>query len=229
MVVLKDTASHMVLMPPPIGGISPTHVTLKSREGLIRIFDPTQYGSTATSFRSYGPISRFDHHRKYSNKIDPDRSVIYAGLTLSCCLVEVFGDCGVIALEQRQVAFLTLTNDIKLLDIRGSGSMGAGTVAAISGVTQRDISQAWGKYFYEHPELYDEIEGLIFSARKRVEVSSTSASLASGAHNGEDAIVLYERAKPKIESARVGVLNLNHPDLVAPILEIAEVHGLFVK
>ena len=91
--------------------------------------------------------------------------------------------------------------------------MGAGTVAAISSITQRDISQAWGKYFYEHPEIYDEIEGLIFS----------------GAHNGEDAIVLYERAKPKIESARIEVLNLNHPDLVAPIFGIAEVHGLLVR
>ena len=203
----------VVRMPPPIGGISPTHVTLKSGEVLVRIFDPTRYGATATSFRNYGPISRFDHHREYSDKIDPDRSVIYAGLTLSCCLVEIFGDGGIIAVEQQQVAFLTLTNNIKLLDIRGSGAMGAGTVAAISSITQRDISQAWGKYFYEHPELYDEIEGLIFS----------------GAHNGEDAIVLYERAKPKIESARVEILNLNHPDLVAPILEIAEVHGLLVK
>ncbi|MEO1004556.1 MAG: RES family NAD+ phosphorylase [Cyanobacteria bacterium J06638_38] len=203
----------LVRMPPPIGGISPTHVTLKSGEVLIRIFDPTRYDATATSFRNYGPISRFDHHGSYKNKIDPNRTVIYAGLTLSCCLVEIFGDGGIIAIEQQQVAFLTLTNNIKLLDIRGSGAMGAGTVAAISSITQRDISQAWGKFFYEHPELYDEIEGLIFS----------------GAHNGEDAIMLYERAKPKIESARVEILNLNHPDLVAPILEIAEVHGLLIR
>ncbi len=203
----------VIRKPPPTGGISPTHVTLKSGEVLIRIFDPTRYGITATSFRSYGPISRFDHHGSYKNKIDPDRSVIYTGRTLSCCLVEIFGDGGIIALEQQQVAFLTLTSNIRLLDIRGSGAMGAGTVAAISSITQRDISQAWGKYFYEHPEIYAEIEGLIFS----------------GAHNGEDAIMLYERAKPKIESARVEVLNLNHPDLVAPILEIAEVHGLLVK
>ena len=41
--------------------------------------------------------------------------------------------------------------------------------------------------------------------------------------------MLYERAKPKIEPSRVEVLSLNHPDLVAPILEIAEVHGLLVK
>ena len=41
--------------------------------------------------------------------------------------------------------------------------------------------------------------------------------------------MLYERAKPKIKSAKVEILNLNHPDLVAPILEIAKAHGLLVK
>ena len=202
----------VVNMPPPIGSISPQYVILKSGEELMRIFDPTRYGATATSFRNYGPISRFDHHREYSNKIDPNRSVIYAGLTLSCCLVEIFGDGGVIEIKQQQVAFLTLTTSINLLDIRGSGAMGAGTVAAISSITQRDISQAWGKYFYENSQLYSEIDGLIFS----------------GAHNGENAIVIYERAKSKIESAFVEVLNLNHPDLLELIFEIAEVHRLTI-
>lgn len=202
----------VVNMPPPIGSISPQYVILKSGEELMRIFDPTRYGATATSFRNYGPISRFDHHREYSNKIDPNRSVIYAGMTLSCCLVEIFGDGGVIEIKQQQVAFLTLTTSINLLDIRGSGAMGAGTVAAISSITQRDISQAWGKYFYENSQLYSEIDGLIFS----------------GAHNGENAIVIYERAKSKIESAFVEVLNLNHPDLLELIFEIAEVHRLTI-
>ena len=203
----------IVRMPPPLGGISPQYVTLKKGEELVRIFDPTSYGATAVGFRNYGPISRFDHHREYLDKIDPDRSVIYLGKSLSCCLVEIFGDGDVIELKQQKTAFLTLPKDLKLLDLRGSGAMGAGTVSAVSAITQRDISQAWGKYFYEHPELYDEIEGLIFS----------------GAHNGEDAIMLYERAKVKIESARVEILNLNHPDLVAPIFEIAEVHGLLIR
>ncbi|MEO1673618.1 MAG: RES family NAD+ phosphorylase [Cyanobacteria bacterium J06631_2] len=204
----------VVRMPPPVGGISPTHITLKSKEVLIRIFDPTRYGATSIGFRNYGPISRFDHHGSYKDRIDSNRSVIYVGRTLSCCLVEIFGDGGIIAVEQQQVAFFTLiNNNIRLLDLKGSGAMGAGTVAAISSVTQRDISQAWGKYFYEHPELYGEIDGLMYS----------------GAHNGEDAIMLYERAKPKIKSAKVEILNLNHPDLVAPILEIAKAHGLLVK
>jgi hypothetical protein len=199
-------------MPPPIGSIVPQYLTLKKGEQFIRIFDPTRYGATATNFRNYGPISRFDHHRERSNNIDPDRSVIYAGRTFSCCLVEIFGDGGIIALEQQQVAFLTLTSKLKLLDLRGSGAMGAGTVAAISSITQRDISQAWGKYFYDNPNLYGEIDGLLFS----------------GAHNGEDAFVLYERAKPKIESAKMNILSLNHPDLLQQIFEIAEVHGLLV-
>jgi hypothetical protein len=202
----------VVRMPPPTGSITPLHLTLGIGAELIRIFDPTKYSATAIGFRNYGPISRFDHHRKYPNKIDPDRSVIYAGRTLSCCLVEIFGDGGVIEVKQQQVAFITLTDSLQLLDLRGSGAMAAGTVAALSGITQRQISQAWGKYFYENPELYDTLDGLIFS----------------GAHNGEDAIILYERAKPKIESAKTEILNLNHPNLIEPILEIAEVHKLIV-
>jgi hypothetical protein len=141
-------------MPPPMGSISPQHTILKSGEELIRIFDPSRYNATATSFRNYGPISRFDHQREYSNKIDLDRSVIYASKTLSCCLVEIFGDGGIIELKEQQIAFITLTTSLKLLDLRGSGAMVAGTFAAISSITQRNISQAWGRYFYENSHLY---------------------------------------------------------------------------
>lgn len=202
----------IVRVPPPNGGISPQYVTLKKGEELVRIFDPTSYGATAVGFRNYGPISRFDHHREYPDKIDPDRSVIYLGKSLSCCLVEIFGDGDVIELRQQKIAFLTLPRDLKLLELRGSGAMGAGTVSAISAITQRDISQAWGKYFYDNSQLYGEVDGLIFS----------------GAHNAEDAIMLYERAKSIVQWAKVEVLDLNHPDLIELILEIAEIHGLLV-
>jgi hypothetical protein len=203
----------VVRLPPPIGGISPQHITINSGDKLIRIFDPTQYGSKAASFRNYGSISRFDHHREYLHKIDPDRSVIYAGQTLSCCLVEVFGEGGVIEIKQQQIAFITLTTSLKLLNLIGSGAMGAGTVAAISGITQRDISQSWGRYFYENHQLYGLIDGLIFS----------------GAYNGENVVFLYERAKPKIEVAKTEVINLDHPDFLELILETAAIHGLVVR
>ena len=203
----------VVHFPPPSRSIAPKFVTLVRNDILIRIFDPTKYDATAISFRNYGPISRFDHHRECPQGLDPDRSVIYAGRTLSCCIVEIFGTGGVVKLERQQTAFITLKDSLKLLDLRGSAAMAAGTVAALSSITQRDISQAWGKYFYENPQLYGNIDGLIFS----------------GAHNGEDAICLYERAESKLASAKIEILPLNHPDLRDGILSIAKNHGLLVK
>lgn len=203
----------VVHFPPPSRSIAPKFVTLVRNDILIRIFDPTKYDATAISFRNYGPISRFDHHRECPQRLDPDRSVIYAGRTLSCCIVEIFGTGGVVKLERQQTAFITLKDSLKLLDLRGSAAMAAGTVAALSSITQRDISQAWGKYFYENPQLYGNIDGLIFS----------------GAHNGEDAIALYERAESKLASAKIEILPLNHPDLRDGILSIAKNHGLLVK
>lgn len=203
----------VVHLPPPLRSIVPKFVTLNRNDELLRIFDPTKYENTAVSFRNYGPVSRFDHHRQYSNKIDSERSVIYAAPTLSCCLVEIFGDGGVIRIEQQQLAFITLKDTLKLLDLRGSGAMAAGTLAALSSITERNISQAWGRYFYENPQLYGEIDGLIFT----------------GAHNGEDAVCFYERAKTKMASAKVEVLNLNHPDLRDTILSIAKNHSLIVN
>ena len=203
----------VVHFPPPSRSIAPKFVTLVLNDILIRIFDLTKYDATAISFRNYGPISRFDHHRECPQRLDPDRSVIYAGRTLSCCIVEIFGTGGVVKLERQQTAFITLKDSLKLLDLRGSAAMAAGTVAALSSITQRDISQAWGKYFYENPQLYGNIDGLIFS----------------GAHNGEDAIALYERAESKLASAKIEILPLNHPDLRDGILSIAKNHGLLVK
>ena len=203
----------VVHLPPPLRSITPKFVTLNRNDVLLRIFDPTKYDATGTSFRNYGPISRFDHHRESKNRVDPERSITYAGFTLSCCLAEIFSDGGIIRIEQQQLAFITLKNAFKLLDLRGAAAMAAGTLAAISSITERNISQAWGCYFYENSQLYSEIDGLIFA----------------GAHNGEDAVCLCERAEPKLTSAEVKTLNLNHPDLRDTILLIAERHGMIVK
>ena len=227
----------VVHLPPPLRSIAPKFVTLDRNDVLLRIFDceasrrhPTKYNATATDFRNYGPVSRFDHHQEYPDKIDPERSIIYASPTLSCCLVEIFGDGGIIRIEQQQLAFITLENAFKLLDLRGSAAMGAGLkqsftvvedndlpfqgcLAALSSITERNISQVWGRYFYEKPQLYDEIDGLIFA----------------GAHNGEDAVCLYERAESKLASAHIEILNLNHPDLRDTILSIAKNHSLIVS
>jgi hypothetical protein len=91
--------------------------------------------------------------------------------------------------------------------------MAAGTVSAVSGTTLRKISQAWGRYFYENPQLYGQVDGLIFS----------------GAHNAEDAIALYERAESKLALTKVKVLELAHPELKTAIFKIAARHSLLVE
>ena len=88
--------------------------------------------------------------------------------------------------------------------------MKAGTVSAIAKTAQRKLSQAWSCYFYEHPELYSEIEGLIFS----------------NAHNDEDAIALYERAKPNLDSSKILTLPLDSVALRPAIAECAIANNL---
>ncbi len=42
------------------------------------------------------------------------------------------------------------------------GAMRAGSVAALAKTAERACSQAWGRYVYEHPELYGMVDGLRF-------------------------------------------------------------------
>ena len=87
--------------PPPTRNITPQFQELKPGMTLQRIFDPNKYGATAIDFRYYGPFSRFDHQRSQRKpEIDKERGIIYAGLDLSCCLIEVFGDDEIIRIQQ---------------------------------------------------------------------------------------------------------------------------------
>jgi hypothetical protein len=51
---------------------------------------------------------------------DPERGISYAGLTLSCCLVECFGDTGVIEIKGQQIGRIQLNRDLTLLDLRAN-------------------------------------------------------------------------------------------------------------
>lgn len=127
-------------------------------------------------------INRFDHqHLPASGNCaeDPERGISYAGLTLSCCLVECFGDTGVIEIKGQQIGRIQLTRDLTLLDLRANGAMRAGSVAALAKVANRHLSQAWSRYFYEQTDLYGQIDGISFL----------------NAHNDEEAFALYERAQ----------------------------------
>lgn len=195
--------------PPPLPNlkISPVWKILPPKTQLRRIFNPTKYQTKATTFRYYGPIGRFDHQKHSLNQPAQDlaRGINYWGFTLSCCVVEVFGDTRIIDTQDLEVALIELTQPIKLLDLRASAAMKAGTVSAIAKTANRDLSQAWGRYFYEHTAIYDTIEGLIFS----------------NGHNDEDAIALFERAEVQLKSSKVTTLPLNSMALRPALIDIA--------
>ncbi|MEO0924543.1 MAG: RES domain-containing protein [Cyanobacteria bacterium J06643_13] len=163
-------------------------------------------------------------------EVDCERGIIYVGLSLSCCLIEIFGDDEAIKIQKQQIAFITLKQSLKLLDLRESGALDAGSVMAMTRKRsfpvvfrrrsahaccdgRRKLTQAWSRYFYENLDLYGNIEGLIFN----------------NAHDGQAAIALYERAASKLLSADVSVLDLNEPTIRETVLAIATRLNLLVE
>jgi hypothetical protein len=199
--------------PPPTRNIIPQFAELKPGTTIQRIFTPTSYGATATKFRYYGPLSRFDHQRGTQPQIDKERGIIYAGFSLSCCLIEVFGDDETIKIQQHQIAYITLKQSLKLLDLRDSRAWDAGSVVAMTVDGRRKLTQAWSRYFYENPDLYDYIHGLIFN----------------NAHDGQPSVALYERTIPQLSSADISTLNLNEPAIRESLLAIANRLNLLVE
>jgi hypothetical protein len=160
--------------------------TLPKGTQLRRIYTSEPHGTEALTFRTYGPIGRFDPHRRPNGfpakGHDPDRGVLYAAEKLRCCLAEMFGDRGMVELHGYRAALLELTEPVALLDLRGIGARHAGTIAAVSGDGDRATTQDWGRYWYEHPD-FQHCDGLLYPS----------------AQTGEDDIVaLWERAEPKI-------------------------------
>lgn len=184
---------------------------------LFRIFDPTRYGATPASFRFNGPRGRFDHQRgsgppSYAPTDDPERGVYYAASSLSSCLVEVFGDTGIIVFTELHVAKPKVIRDLDLLDLRAPGAMRVGSVAALAKTADRSLSQAWSRHFYEHPEVFGEVDGLLYF----------------NAHNDEEAIVLFERAAGAIDCPDDQVLRLDDPDLRTIVEDIGRENNLVI-
>jgi hypothetical protein len=194
-----------ILPPPPQRPPSPIFYDLKKGEYLIRIFNPNPHNTQALTFRNYGPLLRFDHHRG-SEAVDQERGVYYAAFTLSSCLVECFGDTGIIEIKGQQVASMEVIRPLKLLDLRGSGAMKAGSVSALAKVSDRLLSQEWSRFFYERVDLYDQLDGLIFY----------------NAHNDEEAIALYERASRGLSCPDGEVMALDDPQLRPAIQQAAK-------
>jgi hypothetical protein len=186
----------LILPPPPTVIPRPQYETVEPRTALVRIFNPaSRYKTQANSYRFFGPLLRFDHQQPLTKeeatslkgKEDPERGITYWGYTLSCCLVELFGDTKIVEFKDYQVAIAIIPQPLLLLDIRDQAAMAAGSVAALGAVAERLVSQAWSRYFYEQTDIYQKVDGILYS----------------NAHNGEKAIALYERSEPIISNALI--------------------------
>lgn len=200
-----------VVLPPPDAHrrLRPIHHLLPAATDLFRIYDRSApHGPRdGKAFRWYGPFARFDHHRGTGRE---RRGIVYAGLSLSCAVVEAF-DIGIVETGTKRLARLRTTRELLLLDLRGRAAMRAGTVAAIS-AGDHSLSQPWSRYFWEHPEIYGELDGLFYLS----------------AHNGQRAVALYERARDGLELPRGRDAALTDPVVLAAVRRAALDHGLVV-
>lgn len=173
-----------------------------------RIYTPEPFGTEALTFRTYGPVSRFDQHRRPNGfparGHDPDRGILYAAEKLRCCLAEAFGDRGIVELDGYFIALLDVTAPLTLLDIRDVAARRAGTIPAIYGDGNRETTQDWARYWYEHPD-FQHCDGLLYHS----------------AQTGKDDVVaLWERAEKNL--ACVGDWPLDHPAIRDEILVAAD-------
>lgn len=214
---------QLILPPPCYSKPRPKFYNLKKGTEIVRIFRP-QFSPSPLTFRYWGPLYRFDHHRgngsnfgyeplEYEQSNDLERGIYYVAPRLSSCLVEIFGDIGCIEITDHQVAIVKPTKDLNLLDIRGPGAMRAGAnEATLAKTEKRGLSQAWSRYFYEQHSIYSSIHGLIYR----------------NAHNDEEAIAIYERAEGFLTCGKDHVLPLKHELLRGAILQAADENNLEV-
>ncbi|MGI0482094.1 RES family NAD+ phosphorylase [Geminocystis sp. CENA526] len=197
----------VIASPPPKNKPNPLFYHLPANSELVRIFDPTtKYKTQALTFRYFGALHRFDHQRSDKKpQLDAQRGIYYTAFTLSSCIVEYFGDSGVIDIQQQWVSIVQSTRPLLLLDIRGSGAMRAGSVSALAKTADRELSQKWSRYFYENEEIYRKIDGIIYF----------------NAHNDEEAIALYERAENDLSCNQEQIIRLDNIRLRSHIQRIA--------
>jgi hypothetical protein len=185
---------------------------------ILRIFNPEPHGYTAVSFRRFGPALRFDHHRGPLDdpREDPDRGIWYGALlaqpadvesAFETCLRECFQAIRRVDPDAHLGRVRIRDGDrLRLLSLVDGAATRAGTIFQLPASSDARKTQAWSRYFYETPAVYDEVDGLLYRS----------------AYNGSLNVALYERANgalephPEHESLRLG-----HPALYPAVVAFA--------
>jgi hypothetical protein len=131
---------------------------------------------------------------------------------LNSAIVEVFGDDRVIERGSFRAVYSKLKEPLLVLDLRGNAAIRAGTIHAIGQIEDRSKTQAWSRYIYDNAAIYGDVDGIIYA----------------NAHNGEDAILLYERAETAIDRSTQRVRRLAAPDMELELLRIADATSFVV-
>jgi hypothetical protein len=140
--------------PPPPADAKPAVLRLPVRTTLARIYDPSARGSRELTFRSFGPVLRFDHHPAGPGDTaaeHPDLGSWYGSWgpqAIRCCGIEVFGDTRRIALRPSRLAVPQTTRELVLADLRGAGALAAGATAELPKWTDMRMTWAWARYFH---------------------------------------------------------------------------------
>lgn len=208
---------------PPPPAVPPTPVTAEWKAGteILRIYSLSAYTPDELSFRFYGPLLRFDHHRApiTAPAEDPERAIWYGAKlnqppgmvsALEVCMWECFA-------AERRVDTSRLLGRVqvragealRLLDLTGSHATDAGTIKQLANTPSPADSQEWSRYFYEHPQVYEEIDGLLFE------------SAWCGGLN----VALYERCRAKLDPVGIGSLALSNSALYGEVVTIAAKRG----
>ncbi len=197
-----------VLTGPPADSVAKArHETVPAGTLLRRVYWPEPWETTATSFRHNGPRARFDHQRRpgpFPDAADDKaRGIFYCAPSFECCILECFGDDYLIDPTGAWLTVLETIGDLRVLDIRGPAAVNAGTLAAINQDGDREVTQDWARWWYEHQKL-GVTEGLLFS----------------GAHNDEDALAVFERASGRFTP--VFDQPLDAPEVLAELIVVAD-------
>jgi hypothetical protein len=195
---------ELALPPADFVALDPVITPLAQGSHLLRIYTPLRFGAAPLRFREWGPYNRFDHQRASlsgARRVDRGRGVLYAGFHLVGPIGEVFGDSGEVTRVGYRLARLTVRSQLDLLDLRGTAATGAGTIQAIAAVTQRETTQAWARWWYEHPQLAG-VHGVRYVS----------------AHSGEDAVAFWERARGRLSCRPGRHWGLDDPRLEGDVL-----------
>lgn len=143
----------------------------------FRIYHRSAHTPDGVTFRSFGPLARFDHHTPpiTAKAVDPEgRSVIYYAVDLATAACEVFGEEGFAAVCPKfRVTLVRPVREIVTYDLGKAGAaMAIGAVPALaSGNEDRELTQQWAQAIYEDQPAATKVEGIHYLTAYRQDES----------------------------------------------------------